>query len=237
MDNQRFWFPGPWIGGISLVAAPLLLLAGVILRAQFHFFFPQQLAAYQNHPVLIATSYGLFAAGNVMLWPAVTTLAVLIGGTRPGWGAWGGTLAMFGLFARTHSAGVDHLAFQLVRVQNLDLATKAVAGSYGAYDLFHAVAFGAFFGWIVLAVGAYLSGTLGVVRSSALALMSALMLGTLKGTAPSSIVATAGLCLALMPLGVRMLRTGSVRDRRTALAHGGGALGVVAIFFFLGPRG
>ena len=125
MDDERFWFPGPWIGGIALILGPLLLLSGAVLRIQFHFFFPQQLAAFQTHPLLIGTSYALFAAGNVMLWPAVITLAVMIGRRRSGWGAWGGTLAIFGLFARTHSAGIDHLAFQLVRVQTLDVATAS----------------------------------------------------------------------------------------------------------------
>ena len=61
-------------------------------------------------------AYGAVAAGNALLWPAVATLAHLISGTRPRWATWGGTLAILGLFARTFHAGVDHLAFQLVRV-------------------------------------------------------------------------------------------------------------------------
>ena len=54
--------------------------------------------------------------------------------------------------------------------------------------------------------------------------MSALMLGTLKGTTPTSLVAVAGLCVALVPLGVQVLRSGSAPDRCTALAQGGGAV-------------
>jgi len=31
--NQDFWFPGRWIGGVSLVIAPLALFAGVVIRS------------------------------------------------------------------------------------------------------------------------------------------------------------------------------------------------------------
>lgn len=68
-----------------------------------------------------------------------------------------------------------------------------------------------FFGWVVLAVGAYRSGALGLGRSVALGLMSALALGTLKGTEPQSYVAVGGLCLALIPMGVSLLREGPRR--------------------------
>jgi hypothetical protein len=64
------------------------------------------------------TSYNIFVAGNILMWPAIVTLAKLIGAKRPGWAVWGGTLVVFGLFARTFHAGIDHFAFQLVRVQN-----------------------------------------------------------------------------------------------------------------------
>jgi len=131
-----------------MVLGPILLLIGVALRFQFHFFFPQQLAAFHTHPTLMTASYSVFAAGNIPMWLAIVALANLIGRTKPGWAVWGGMLAIFGLFARTHSAGIDHFAFQLVRVQDLEPATKAVAESYGAYDMFHAISFGAFLdGW------------------------------------------------------------------------------------------
>ncbi|HXE61953.1 MAG TPA: hypothetical protein VN519_00340 [Bryobacteraceae bacterium] len=38
-------FPDRWVGGVSMVLAPALLLTGVLLRIRFHFFFPQQLQA------------------------------------------------------------------------------------------------------------------------------------------------------------------------------------------------
>jgi hypothetical protein len=44
-----FWFPGRWVGGTTMILGPILLFVGVVLRIQFHFFFPQQLAAFKEH--------------------------------------------------------------------------------------------------------------------------------------------------------------------------------------------
>ncbi|MDO0914115.1 hypothetical protein QQM39_25770 [Streptomyces sp. DT2A-34] len=62
-------FPGRRVGGIAMVLGPLLMLTGALLRARFPFFFPDQLAAYERYPTLMATAYGLFAAGSPLLWP------------------------------------------------------------------------------------------------------------------------------------------------------------------------
>lgn len=52
------------------------------------------------------------------------------------------------------------------------------------------------------------AGVLGIVRSVALASMSALPIGVLKGTGPMSIVAALGLFPAPVPPGVRVLKDG-----------------------------
>src|SRR5690554_2819781 len=131
-DDIGFWFPGRWIGGASLVLAPILLLAGVLLRLRFHFFFPEQLEAYEAHPLLMTWSYQLFLAGNILLWPGILTLVRQIDLSRPIWAIWGGMMVVFGLFARTFHGGVDHLAFQLVKIHDWELANQTIAGSYGA---------------------------------------------------------------------------------------------------------
>jgi hypothetical protein len=94
------------------------------------------------------------------MWPAVIMLAKMISAKRPGWAFWGGTFAIFGLFARTFHAGIDHLAFQLVREQNVDLATKVIANSYGAFHIFKTFNLAIMLGWIVLAIGAYRADTI-----------------------------------------------------------------------------
>ncbi|MCX5405802.1 hypothetical protein OHA37_18140 [Streptomyces sp. NBC_00335] len=210
-------FPGRWAGGVSLVAGPLLLGAGVLLRLPFHFFYPEQLAARVEHPVLIAVSYGAFAAGTVLLWPAVAVLASRIGRRRPGLALWGGIFAVLGLFARTFHAGVDHLAFQLAERQGAGAAASFVGETYGAFHVFSALNLAVMGGWLLLAVGSWRAGVLGPVRALALAAASALPLGVLKGTTPLSVAAVAGLCLALVPLGVTVLRDGPAPRRAVVL--------------------
>jgi hypothetical protein len=235
--DEVAWFPGRWVGGTSMVLAPVLLLIGVLLRIQFHFFFPQQLAAFKEHPTLIAAAYNFFLAGNIALWPAIATLAWLIGRTRPGWALWGSSFVMFGLFARTFHAGADYLALQMVRALDVEVATKTVAGSYGAFHVVSGLNGAILFGWIILAIGTYLSGTLGLIRSMALGLMSALMMGVLKGSSLTSMLATAGLCVALVPLGVAILRTPPTPHLRTVLGWAALVTGLIAALFFLGQLG
>jgi hypothetical protein len=234
---ESAWFPGRWVGGISLVLGPLLLLTGVLLRIQFHFFFPQQLEAAQAHPTLMLAAYSAFLAGNIVVWPGIVTLARLIGAARPGWAKWGGTLAIFGLFARTFHAGVDHLAFQLVRIQGVETATQVVGDSYGAFHIVKMLNAAIMFGWFFLAIGAYRSGTLGLLRSVALGLMGALMMGVLKGSSAVSVVATAGLCVALVPLGFQVLRDGPRPAPRAVLGYALLVIAGLTVMFLLSQAG
>ncbi|WP_245641962.1 hypothetical protein [Nonomuraea candida] len=206
MTNE---IPGRWAEGAGLVLGPLLTAAGVLTRLGQDDFFPGQLAAHAAHPGRMAWSYGLFAAGIVLLWPAATALGRRIGATRPGWARWGVTLVVLGLFGRVFHAGVSHLAFQLVDVLGLETARHVVEGTYGAFHVFKATNVCVMAGWLVLAVGAHLAGALGPVRCVALGLAAALPLGVLKGsTDPVSLLALAGLIVVMVPLGVEALRRG-----------------------------
>ena len=226
-----FAFPGRWLAGTSLLLGPVLLLTGVVLRARFHFFFPDQLTAYERHPTLMTASYSCFAAGTVALWPAVSALAARIAPARPILAALGGGLTLLGLFARTFHAGVDHLAFQLVDAGGARSATTTVGDSYQSFHIFQYAPFAIMLGWIVLAAGAWRSGVLSPVRSLTLGLMALLPLGVLKGTTPLSIVATAGLCFALVPLGLAVLSDGPRPTRRSVAHFGIGTLTVITLAF------
>ncbi|MFJ9682482.1 hypothetical protein ACIRP2_31185 [Streptomyces sp. NPDC101194] len=230
-------FPGRWVGGASLVLGPLLLLTGILLRLRFDFFFPAQLSAYGRHPDLMTASYSFVSAGWVLLWPGVVLLAAGIGVRFRELALWGGALTVLGLFARAFHAGVDHLAFQLVAVQGAASATRTVSETYGAFHIFSTLNAAIMGGWLLLAIGAYRSQVLGPLRAAALASASAMPLGVLKGTTPLSVAAAAGLCLALVPLGVAALRDGptpraaTVAGRLLLLVAAGTAM------FLLGQAG
>ncbi|WP_057938564.1 hypothetical protein [Algoriphagus resistens] len=235
--NEDFWFPGRYVGGLSMVLAPLLVLTGLLLRMKYNFFFPQQLQAYQEHPLLIKTAYSFFVVGNILLWPGILTLVRLIGQKKRRLAIWGGTFVVLGLFARTFHGGVDHMAFLLVDTQGLESATKTVADSYGAFSIVATLNSTIMFGWLILAVGSYLSEALGLLQSIALGLMSALMLGVLKGTSLVSIIAVTGLCIALMPLGFKVLRNGAAPKLKDIII---GTLIIVCLtvlLYFLGQAG
>ncbi|GGS72995.1 hypothetical protein GCM10010156_34910 [Planobispora rosea] len=201
-------FPGKWIEGTGLVLGPTLVMIGVLLKLGHDAFFPGQLAAFADSPAQMTAAYSCFAAGVVLLAPAVLGVAGRIDATHPRLARWGLALALAGLFARTFHAGVSHLASQLVDVQGLGTAQQAVSGQYGSFHVFQTINLATMVGWIVLAVGAWRAGVLGRVQSSGLALMTAMPLGVLKGSGVMSIVAAAGLCLALVPLGIKVLSQG-----------------------------
>lgn len=230
-------FPGRWLGGASLVIGPALVLAGVLLRLRLGFFFPAQLDAYERRPDLMEASYGLVSAGWVLLWPGVVLLAARIGRRFRELALWGGAFTLLGLFARTFHAGVDHLAFRLVTVQGASAAARTVSETYGAFHVFSTLNAAIMGGWLLLAVGAHRARVLGPLRATALALASAMPLGVLKGTTAWSVAAAAGLCAALVPLGVAVLRTGPAPRAATVV----GRLLLVGVvgtaMFFFGQAG
>ena len=235
--NEDFWFPGRWVGGISMVLAPILFLIGMLLRIQYHFFFPQQLQAFRDHPALIITSYNFFIVGNILLWPGIITLVRIIGKKRSQLALWGGMFVVLGLFARTFQGGINHLAFQLVNIQGLEPATKTIAGSYGAFNIIATLNGTIMFGWLILALGTYLSGTLGLFRSTALGLMAALMSGVLKGTSLFTVIAATGLCIALVPLGFKVLKDGPMPGFKTVVSWTLIIIVLVTVLYLLGQAG
>lgn len=230
-------FPGRWLSAVSLILGPLLILTGILLRYQFDFFFPAQLAAVGSSEPMMFAAYSSFLLGNVILWPGIFTLAQRISIQKPGLAIWGGALVIFGLFARTFHAGIDHLAFQLVEAQGVEAATEFIKATYGSYHVMSFFNAAILAGWLVLAMGAFRAKVLPIWGAIALALMSVLPLGVLKGATTASIVAGLGLCVALVPFGIRLISDGPKP-----------ALGVVVrwilaiavlgfLFYFLGIAG
>lgn len=87
------------------------------------------------------------------------------------------------------------------------------------FNVVNILNFSILFGWIVLAIGAYLSKVFGWFRSLALGMMFVLALGVLKGTITTTIISLTGLCIALPPLGVQVLKSGSKPKLKTVLFY------------------
>ncbi|MEU4689374.1 hypothetical protein [Actinoplanes sp. NPDC023714] len=214
-------FPGPWLAGLSLITGPLLLLAGTLLRLGVPFFFPHQLAAFQRQPTLMGTASALWLAGLVALWPGVIAVAGRVAETRPGWGRWGGALVLTGLFARAVQHGAGTFAVSLAGSAGVDEATRAVGAFYTRAEwVTSSLTAAIMLGWVVLAAGCYLSGVLRLLPAVALALMSGLMIGVLKGSTWASAVQVTGLVVSLVPLGLVLLRDARRPSWRTLIAAG-----------------
>jgi hypothetical protein len=199
-------FPGLWISASSLIISPVLFLLGEVLRSGAAYPFADQLSFYADHKGLMGISYGISALSFLLMWPGVLAIAHLIGQTRPGWSVAGGTLAITGLLVNTFHEGMNLMAFRMVDELGTDTATGAVAGSYADPYLVYPLVFADNLGWIVLAVGAYLSRTLGWLRSLGLLIMCAHVSGLLKGATALGVFFDLGLCAAFVPLGISLLR-------------------------------
>lgn len=206
VPSSGYWFPGPLLGGLALILAPLLMLAGELVRIKYYFYYPMQLRAAAAYPQLMATSYGLFALGLLLQWPAFLALTRLIGERLPAWAGWGGTLAITGEMIRLFHEGVDYLSFQLVNDAGLTSALHAVAASYQHWYVFYPLVFTDNLGWAVLAIGAYRSGRVGWALSLGIAVMAFHSSGVLKGSSLGSSLETLALCAGFVPLGIHLLQ-------------------------------
>ena len=96
MENNNYLFPGRWLGGLTMIFGPILILTGVVLRFKFNFFFPDQLEAYREFPTLITISYSAFLAGNILMWPAILALINQLYNKSQQFAFWGGLLVILG---------------------------------------------------------------------------------------------------------------------------------------------
>jgi hypothetical protein len=208
-------FPGTWVSAVSLIISPVLLV-GEVLRSGAAYPFSDQLSFYADHKGLMSLSYGTSALSLMVMWPGVLALAHLVGRTRPGWSVAGGTLAITGLLVNAFHEGMNLMAFRMVAELGTDTATGAVAASYADPYLIYPLVFVDNLGWIVLAVGAYLSRTLGWLRSLGLLIMCAHASGLLKGVTALGLLSDVGLCAAFIPLGISLLRH-RMRARRAGV--------------------
>ncbi|TQN28749.1 hypothetical protein FHX37_4113 [Haloactinospora alba] len=199
-------FPGRWLSGISLATAPVLLLAGELLKAPFHFYFPDQIAAHGDRPGRLFWAYSLWFLGLLMLWPAFVALAARIARSRPWLGRAVGALTIVGLLVNSFYEGVNYLAFRLSEVSGEALATHLIEEIYPRFSIAYALTWTDNLGWLLLAVGLLLTRTVGVVRFLCILPMAGHASGILKGFTVGGVVLDVLLCVAFVSLAVETAR-------------------------------
>lgn len=117
-----------------------------------------------------------------------------------------GSLAIVGLLVNLFYEGINHLAFELVDVHGVTLATDFVRETYPWMSVGYALTWTDNLAWLLLGVGCYLTRRLGWLRALCLALMAAHASGALKGFTIEGVVFDLLLCFALITLGVQLAR-------------------------------
>ena len=183
------WVPGRVIGGTAMILGPILWLVALVLRylgyrlatfppeqsawlSQQPFAAPAQLAAYMQHPRLVTAGYAIFAGGCIVLAFGVLTLARIVATSSPVLAHLAATCVVASLFGRLYFSGVDLTAFRLLEAVGLPEATAFVLDfyvelSYGLWFIPVTASAGALVGGVLLSLGAFRGGVLGLVRCAA----------------------------------------------------------------------
>ena len=101
----------------------------------------------------------------------------------------------------------------------MEVVTNLAGDFYGMFHVVNILNFSILCGWIVLALGAYLSRVFGRFRAVALGIMFAVALGILKGTNMTTIISLTGLSIALIPLGLQVVRSGDKPKLKTVFLY------------------
>lgn len=199
-------FPGPRLAGVAFLAAPVLLAVGAALLMQFEggeFEDIQQRIIAE--PARAAIGLNVFIAGWMLLMVCVFALARLIAQRRPVLAAFGGFLAIMGLVVSLSFSGIATFEQGIAQYSDRTAAAEVNALVAPAPILF-AFLPGIPLGWILLAVGAWRAGVLGPARAAMVAGPALVPIGAVGGFPIVLPIAFATLAIALVPLGVDLLR-------------------------------
>jgi hypothetical protein len=192
-----------------MVAAPLLALAGTAAGIDsYHARGADFLAGMVAHPHSFDVAIQLAQAAMVLLLVAVVGLATMICATRPRWGRAGGVVAAIGLcgpisFESVYWAASSltdtaaHRAAGAVLIDQSQIIPRTVMNVTGPCLLV---------GFILLAVASAKAGVLGRPAAVALGMTALIPFGFISGYLVISLVGFLGTAVALVPLGLALLR-------------------------------
>jgi hypothetical protein len=214
--------------GICLIGAPLLTLVSTVVSPALKSDEAAQVAVIAAHPARYY-AFALFTfAGIAMMIPAILGLTHLTRDRAPGWGNWGGSLALLGAIIAAGDAATQWLIWQM-GAAGADQAQMAAL--LKRYDSAVGSSLPFSIGGLAILVGVVLLG-IGLYRARAVPAWTAagfvlgIVLNLVGFTAASLailILSSLILLLALAPIGWRVLTESDDdwADAR-ALALGGG---------------
>ena len=202
-------FPGSRLTGLSMVAGPVLLVAGAALLVGIYDpSATDQLAGFVEHEARATVALNTAIAGTVLTVFAVLGLAPAVAARHRRLGRGGGALTIIGLFGPAFFLGVNHLGVHVADLADRGGVATAFEKAHTTPSIVNLTGPALVVGFILLAVGAAKSGVLSRSRSWALGLAAVAPLGLISGVVVISVVAWLALAVALVPLGFELLRSG-----------------------------
>lgn len=209
MQQVRVGFPGAGVTGVCLGVGPLLAIAGTALgittyRARGADF----VAAMVAHPGSFDTAVQLAESAMVVLLVGVIGLATMICARRPRLGRWAGVLSVVGL--------CGPIAFELVYWSAWHLTDTAAHRAAAALlidqaqvvprTVMNVTGPALVVGFVLLGIAAAKAEVLSRLRAGCLGATALIPFGFISGHLAISLVGFAGAAIALVPLGVHLLR-------------------------------
>lgn len=209
-------FPGPRLAGVAFIVAPLAMLVAALALMRFEgaeFEEIQQRIAAE--PLRAEIGLNVFVLGWMLTIVCVAALARLIAQRRPLLAAFGGFLAIMGLTVSLVFGGIASFEHGVAKLDDRALAAE-VNTLVGPPAILFALLPGVPLGWALLAVGSWRAGVISPLRAPFVAGPALVPVGAIAGFPVALPIAFAALAIALVPLGVELLRAPSPARRAAA---------------------
>lgn len=207
-------FPGDVITGICMIVGPVILvITSVLAIGIYHAAGIDYVRGMAAHHTRAAAEFDLFIAGWMFLIFALIGLANRITAVRPWLGRAAGIVSIVGLFGPVFFNGVYFGGFQLTGPSRQTAAGYLIDhAQIIPSNVINISGPALVIGFILLALGAAKAGVLGRPRAVALGLSCVMSAGFISGYMIIAVVAFLGMALALVPLGVSLLRSHPARE-------------------------
>lgn len=214
VQTLRNGFPGPRVAGVALIIAPLLMVVAAFFLMEFEGGTPEELMTRRaEQPLRSELGANVIILGWATMTIALFALARLVAARKPTLATVGALLAFAGICVSLVFSGIASIEHGLSLMDDRAVALQANEVVMPPLVLVFMLP-GVILGWPILAIGAWRAGVLGPARAVALAGTAGLPIGPILGFAAALPVVFLLNAIALVPLGIDILRAPS--EERTA---------------------